>query len=258
METVERCLTDAKMSKEIVDDVVMVGATLSGQGNDKVQELVLVEVTPLSLGVEYIGEAMEVAVPRNTAIPTKVTIWMTTTKDYQFDMEIKAFEGERARSIANICLDSFLLSGIQQAPRGVPDISICFELQANGILNVSAKDMITFAEESIRITRGNSLSSRDEIEKMIEDAKKYEGEDEQYRKKYAARCDFEEYFCQRRDNINNNTVSFAEIEKAKDAILKAFQWLDNLDASKKLAEVDEYEEKVKELTDAKKSTKWIG
>ncbi|CAI9109053.1 OLC1v1008790C1 [Oldenlandia corymbosa var. corymbosa] len=95
METVEKCLTDAKMSKEMVDDVVMVGGSSRiVKGNDKVQELVLVEVNPLSLGVEFIGEVMEVAIPRNTTIPTRATIKMTTIHDNQSSLGIKVFEGE--------------------------------------------------------------------------------------------------------------------------------------------------------------------
>ncbi|CAI9092423.1 OLC1v1027652C1 [Oldenlandia corymbosa var. corymbosa] len=281
METVEKCLADAKMTKYSVDDVVMVGgssripkvqqmlqemlngkelcrninpdeavaygaavqaAILSGQGNEKVQDLVLVEVTPLSLGIETTGQVMDVLIPRNTTIPTKRVGNFTTRKDNQTSVLFEVFEGERAISRDNKLLGKFTLTGVQNAPRGVPKLEVTFDLQANGLLNVSARDKITGHQKSIIISSGRL--SRDEIDMMIKEANKFKMEDEKHRKKNAARYSFENYIFQMRDHLNFNLMSSSERKKAEEAMKKAFQWLD---AREELAEVYEYDEKKKEL-----------
>ncbi|CAI9105593.1 OLC1v1004545C1 [Oldenlandia corymbosa var. corymbosa] len=292
MEAVEKCLADARMSKNDVDDVVLVGgssriprvqkmlkdllngkesckninldeavaygaavqaAFFSGQCSAKVQELVLVEVTPLSLGIEVIGEVMVVVIPRNTPTPSRKTSKHSTALDNRTATVFKVFEGERARSTNNNLLGQFELTGIQIAPRTVPELEVSFDLQANGILNVSARDKITLAENSISITRGRL--SRDEIDKMVEEANQFKTEDEKHRKKYEAMCAFVNYFCQMRDNIDKGSMSGPDRKKATDAIRKAFQWVDNLNEQRKLAEVHEYEAKRKELVASYLETK---
>ncbi|CAI9117531.1 OLC1v1018931C1 [Oldenlandia corymbosa var. corymbosa] len=150
---VQQILQDLLNGKELCRDInpyeaVAYGATiqaaiLSGQGSDKIQDLVLTEVTPLSLGYETVREVMNFAIPRNSAIPTKVTISASTSTDNGSSVGIRVFEGERARSSDNNLLGNSVLSGIQIAPRGVPKLEITFDLQANGILEVSARDKVT-------------------------------------------------------------------------------------------------------------------
>ncbi|CAI9092429.1 OLC1v1027658C1 [Oldenlandia corymbosa var. corymbosa] len=192
IETVEKCLADAKMNKKALDEVVLVGAVqaavLTGNhSNEKLQDFVLMEVTPLSLGLELTGEVMKVLIPRNTVLPTRVTMKFTTsnTVDEKSCLRIKVFEGERARTTDNHFLGEFELEGIKKAPRGTPRIELCFDLQVNGILNVSARDMNTDQKKSIRINSGRL--SRDEINRMIKEANKFKAMDEKRREKYEAR-----------------------------------------------------------------------
>ncbi|CAI9116543.1 OLC1v1017719C1 [Oldenlandia corymbosa var. corymbosa] len=283
METVEKCLIDAKMDKDALDDVVLVGgssripkvqqmlsdllngkqlcgsinpdeavafgaavqaAILCGQGSEKVKDLKLEEVTPLSLGVGIVGDVMSVIIPRNTPIPTKATERFTTSKDNQTSISFKVYEGERSKASENNLLGEIELGGIPKAPRRVPSIDECFDLQANGILKVTARDRETGKEKRISIKCGRLM--RDEIETMVKEAKEYKAEDEKHMKKYEARNAFEKYICAMRNNINKGTVSSANKKDVADAVNKAFQWLD---AQNKLAEVSEYDKKKQEIQD---------
>ncbi|CAI9092421.1 OLC1v1027650C1 [Oldenlandia corymbosa var. corymbosa] len=198
IEMVEKCLADAKMNKKALDEVVLPdeavaygsavrAAVLTGnQGNEKLQDFVLIEVIPLSLGLKLTGEVMKFLIPRNTLLPTRVTMKFTTsnTVDEKSCQRIKVFEGERARTTDNNFLGEFELEGIKKAPRGTPRIELCFDLQVNGILNVSARDMNTGRKKSIRINSGRL--SRDEINRMIKEANKFKAMDEKRREKYEA------------------------------------------------------------------------
>lgn len=214
-ESVKKCLTDAKKSASEIDEVVLVGgstripliqekvksffgkapnrsvnpdevvalgaAIQGGVFTGEAKDIVLLDVTPLSLGIETLGGVFTPLIPRNTTIPTRKSETFSTAADGQSQVEVHVLQGERKMASHNKTLGQFLLDGIPPAPRGVPQIEVTFDIDANGIVHVSAKDKGTGREQSVKIQASSGLSES-EIEKMVEDAKAHEKEDEDRRK----------------------------------------------------------------------------
>ncbi len=163
------------------DEVVAVGAAVqAGVLGGEVSDLLLLDVTPLSLGLETLGSVMTVLIPRNTTIPTKKTEVFSTAADSQTAVDIHILQGERPMASGNKTLGNFRLDGIPPAPRGVPQIEVTFDIDANGILHVTAKDKATSKEQSVKITASTNLAS-DEVERLVREAKQHEAEDQQQR-----------------------------------------------------------------------------
>jgi len=169
------------------DEVVAVGAAVqAGVLGGEVSDLLLLDVTPLSLGLETLGGVMTVQIPRNTTIPTKKTEVFSTAADSQTAVDIHILQGERPMANGNKTLGNFRLDGIPPAPRGVPQVEVTFDIDANGILHVKAKDKASGKEQSVKITASTNLAA-DEVERLVQEAKAHEGEDKKQRELVEAR-----------------------------------------------------------------------
>ena len=169
------------------DEVVAIGAAIQGAvltGEQK--DVLLLDVTPLSLGIETLGGVMTVLIPRNTTIPTRKAEMFSTADDNQTTVEIHVLQGERELARDNRTIGKFQLTGIPPAPRGMPQVEVTFDIDANGILHVSAKDKATGKEQKIRIEASSGLS-KDEIERMVQDAEKNAAEDKKRREEIDTR-----------------------------------------------------------------------
>ncbi len=169
------------------DEVVAVGAAVqAGVLGGEVSDLLLLDVTPLSLGLETLGGVMTVQIPRNTTIPTKKTEVFSTAADSQTAVDIHVLQGERPMANANKTLGNFRLDGIPPAPRGIPQVEVTFDIDANGILHVKAKDKASGKEQSVKIIASTNLAA-DEVERLVQEAKSHEGDDKKLRELVEAR-----------------------------------------------------------------------
>jgi heat shock protein 1/8 len=219
-------------------------ANMAGLGNEKVQHIVLLDVTPLSLGVKVEGDKMSVMIPRNTVIPTKMEHPYFNAHDNQTSALLSIYEGERVKVVDNNWLGEFRLSPIPAAPRGATVVKVCFEIDANGILNVSAVEQTTGVSCKITITNDMVRLSKEEINRMVQDSEKYEVEDNEHMENVRSREALESYAYKMKNIVNDeeigNKLDAAGKKKIKAAIKHVIHWLNGIQH----AEADEFEDKL--------------
>ncbi len=197
------------------DEVVAIGAAIQGGVlGGEVDDLLLLDVTPLSLGIETLGGVMTKLIPRNTTIPTKKSEIFSTAADNQTSVEIHVLQGEREMAKDNKSIGRFHLDGLPPAPRGVPQIEVTFDIDANGILNVSAKDKATGKEQSVRIETSSGLSEN-EIDEMVDEAKKHEEEDKKRREEIETRNQADQLIYQTEKNVSEYGDKLNSDDKGK-------------------------------------------